>query len=156
EFIASALSRLSDGDAFERFAQAFLAAAVGQQFEPVGGLHDRGIDGLEHTFADGVRTTTVYQASVDKAPRQKIRWTLKALQDNQIASERLIYVTSQTVGDPERLVDALWDEFQIPVSIRDCRWFQANVNSGQGTLAAYRSFIDNNFHEFDRPGKSVE
>ena len=43
-----ALSRIEDGFVFENFAQTFLAPVLGHSFLPVGGIKDKGIDGLNH------------------------------------------------------------------------------------------------------------
>ena len=48
-----ALIQIKDDYIFERFAQDLLCQRLGHTFVPVGGVKDRGIDGLNHCF--GVR-----------------------------------------------------------------------------------------------------
>lgn len=40
------MSLIDDGFVFERFAQDLLCQIIGVGFVPIGGVHDRGIDGL--------------------------------------------------------------------------------------------------------------
>jgi hypothetical protein len=37
---------------------------LGYNFVPIGGMHDKGIDGLEHTFYKGDNKKTIYQLSI--------------------------------------------------------------------------------------------
>ncbi|AFG38308.1 hypothetical protein [Spirochaeta africana] len=48
EDLKATLKLFKDGFIFEEFAKAFLSAYYGEKFIPVGNVHDRGIDGLEH------------------------------------------------------------------------------------------------------------
>ena len=65
------MAAIEDGDVFERFAQDLLCQILGQSFVPVGGVHDRAIDGLDHCFEpDGVGKT-IYQMSVEADPTSK-------------------------------------------------------------------------------------
>lgn len=96
--VESALGLLKDGGVFERFAQAMLAGVLGYEFVPVGGIHDRGLDGLEHTFSSTTLKLSVYQASIEADPEAKLRKTLRTLQDNKIEFSQLTLVTSQPVN----------------------------------------------------------
>jgi len=41
------LSKIEDGNIFEKFVQDLLCQILGTQFNPIGGKKDKGIDGLE-------------------------------------------------------------------------------------------------------------
>ncbi|MGE0600370.1 MAG: hypothetical protein AB7J35_14560 [Dehalococcoidia bacterium] len=147
-----AIGRLANGLTFEKFGLRFLAATQGYKFIPVAGIHDRGIDGLEHTFtAEGVERT-VYQISIESNGRQKIRDTLRALRENGIGAARLFYVTNRAISEKDKLVDDMFREFDISITIWDIGWFQSNVNASNATVSAYQTLIDTEFHQFNRPG----
>lgn len=58
-----AISQINDGFVFESFAQSFISGVMGYEFVPIGGIHDRGIDGLEHTFQREGYSRQIYQLS---------------------------------------------------------------------------------------------
>lgn len=149
-----ALSKIDDGFVFEQFAQRFLSAVLGHSFLPVGGIKDRGIDGLEHIFARSDSERVIYQCSIEKGPQGKAEGTLIKLKDNQIKYDRFTYVTNQEVSDKDKIIDALIDKYSIPVQIYDLSWFSANVNHSDATINAYQTVIDSYLHEFHKPGGS--
>ena len=59
-----AINKIDDGKVFETFAKDFLSKVLGYNFVPLGGMHDKGIDGLEHTFYKGDNKKTIYQLSI--------------------------------------------------------------------------------------------
>ncbi|MBW3670181.1 MAG: hypothetical protein KY432_00760, partial [Acidobacteria bacterium] len=149
-----ALSQIKDGDIFERFAQDFLCQYKGQNFHPVGGIHDRGIDGLERCYEpEGVRQT-IYQMSIEADTRAKVRKTLTALQKAEIPCTRLFYVTSRKVKDQDSLEEEMFDEFGVVAKVHDLVWLRGNVNSNEGTLRTYLTLIESHFHQFTSAGSS--
>jgi len=150
------LGQISDGAIFERFAKEFLAAVLGYEFVPVGGVRDESVDALRDAFeASGVKRT-IYQMSVEADSRAKIRRTLVALRQNKIAFQRLVYVTNRKVARQATLGEDLFKEFGKPVTIWDVEWFKANVNSSVGTVRVYNVFAETYVHAFSQPGKSYE
>lgn len=151
-----ALSMIEDGFVFENFALDFLAKIMGYDFIPAGGLRDRGIDGLEHTFHREGVLRTIYQLSIEKESKAKIRRSLRKLVDNKIDYNQFTYVTSRAVAGVDLLVDQLWGEYGVSVRIYDVNWFANHVNENEGAIRAYQVFIDSHLHEFSKPGRSYE
>ena len=149
------LAQIKDGFIFERFAQDLLCEIVGVEFTPMGGVHDRAIDGLDHTFVQKDDAATIYQISIQADAKTKIKSTLKALAKNGINCNRLIYVTNQVVEDKDLVIEALYSEFKINVVIRDAQWLRGNINHSEGTLRIYGQFIETHTHEFNRPGQEL-
>lgn len=150
------LSQINDGFIFETFAQRFLAQRLGYKFCPIGGIKDRGIDGLELTFGREGIDKFVYQVSIEKKPIDKISRTLDAIVKNKIECIKLYYVTNIEVKDIDHLADTFLESHGIPVTIYDAKWFIANINESDGTVNIYRTFVESYFHEFNQPGKSYE
>jgi len=149
-----ALSRIGDGFVFERFGLDFLAKVLGYNFIAAGGLQDRGIDGLEHTFNRDGFALTIYQLSIERSRRAKVRDTLDKLRANKIKHDRLVFVTNGRVEKKDVLVDDMFERYGAPVTIYDVDWFKAHVNDSEQTVNAYLIFVDSYLHEFAKPGKS--
>ena len=88
-----AMKQIDDGKVFENFGLQFLTGVLGYRFVPVGGLHDRSIDGLEHTFSRVGFTRAVYQLPIDQNTSHKMRDSLEKLKRNEIAFGQFNYVT---------------------------------------------------------------
>ncbi len=63
-------------------------------------------------------------------------------------------MTNQEVKKQDKLIDALFDEVKKPIRIWDLRWLSSRVNTNQGTLNAFHTFVESYFHEFSAAGKS--
>jgi hypothetical protein len=149
-----AVGKIDDGFVFESFGQSFISAVMGYYFMPVGGTHDRGIDGLEHTFSRKASSRQVYQLSIEKRAEAKIEDTLIKLEQNEIECETLTFVTNQLIRDKDKIVDRLFDKYKKPIRIFDLKWFSANANHNQATVNAFHTFVESYLHEFNQPGKS--
>lgn len=125
--VKDAISFIEDGFIFEKFSASFLAPIVGHNFLPVGGLKDKGIDGISHTFSNEGSQATIYQSSIEKNYETKIEASIQKLKDNKISFDRFIYVTNIQVKNKEKLIEFLWEKFKIPVQIFDMNWFEANA-----------------------------
>jgi hypothetical protein len=150
------LSQIKDGFIFEKLTQNLLCEIIGKDFLPVGGVKDRGIDGLDHTSEQSDDPATIYQMSIQSDARAKIRNTLRALKSNSINCNRLFYVTTQHVRDQDKLMEEMYKEFSVNVAIRDGAWLRGNINYSEGTLRIYADFVENNTHVFNRPGSQVQ
>lgn len=151
-----ALSKIDDGFVFEKFAQRFLSNVLGYEFVPVGGLKDRGIDGLEHLFHRDSYERNIYQISIDKNCTGKLETTLAKLKKNKITFGKLHFVTNQLFPKKDKTIDDLYDKYKKGVHIFDLHWFSTNVNRSPETINTYITFISSYFHEFSLPGKSYE
>ena len=147
-----ALSKIDDGNLFEKFAQDFLAQVLGYEFIPAGGLRDRGIDGLEHTFHRNGQSRRIYQVSIEKDYSSKIRKSLSTLEKNKIEYDQFVYVTNLIIPGKDVLIDELVGKYGKAVSIYDVQWLEVHVNDSDQTVRAYQIFIDAYLHEFSRPG----
>jgi hypothetical protein len=79
-----AVTQIDDGFVFESFGQSFLSGVMGYEFMPVGGVRDRAIDGLQHTFSRKSFERQIYQLSIEKGAQRKIEKTIERLGDEKI------------------------------------------------------------------------
>src|SRR5579871_5531532 len=86
------LGKITDGFQFEALAKNLLCLIIGVDFVPVGGVKDKGIDGLDHTFYQSSDDKTIYQISIESDPRSKVLNTITSLKKNNIKFSRLFYV----------------------------------------------------------------
>lgn len=153
---AFAISQVTEGTIFETFGLDFLSKYLDYQFIPVGGIHDKGIDGFEHTFSKNDNPKTIYQLSIQKDYRNKIIDSIDKLRRNKIQYDQFIYVTNQAVSNVDRLRDELITKYGKAISIFDLGWFALHVNDTPNTIRSYQIFIDSYLQEFNHPGKSYE
>ncbi len=154
EAIKYALSLIKDGNIFEQFSQDLLAKVLGYTFIPAGGIRDRGIDGLEHTFSREGLERTVYQSSIERDYKAKIKDTIETLRKNKIRVNQLVYVSNQQIPKKDVLQDELVQKYKIPINIYDLDWLALHINDSDQTIRSFNIFVDSQLHEFNRPGKS--
>lgn len=150
--IGFALGTFTDGFAFEKFGQEFLAAALGYSFVPAGGTKDRGIDGLAHVFHREGRERTIYQLSIEKGPEGKLKKTLSTLQDNGLDYDSLYLVTNQKFPNKDTATDDAFDSFEKRVAVYDLDWMVAQVRAKPLCERAYERFVKDCLHEYQQPG----
>lgn len=150
------LSLMPNGFVFEKFGQEFLSKIVGHEFIPVGGIRDRGIDGLEHTFSSQGRETNIYQLSIEQNAKAKITKTIAALRKNSVQCERMFYVTNRKVDDIYGLQEEFYSSSKIHVQIWDIGWFKININNSQGTKDVFRRFQSQYLTKYNQPGVAYE
>ena len=149
-----ALGKIDNGSIFEKFGQSFLSSVLGYEFIPHGGIKDKGIDGLEHSFNQKGYIKRIYQFSIEKSPLSKLMSTLAKLKDNGIEYDQLTFVTNQVFKDKDTFIDQACEKYKKSIRIFDISWFVVNINKSPATVTAYSVFIDSYLHEFSIPGKS--
>jgi hypothetical protein len=149
-----ALRQIDNGFIFENFASSFLAQILGYTFVPAGGIKDRGIDGLEHIFYREGIIRSIYQSSIEVNTRSKIQRSLETLVENKIDFDQFYFISNQPVPDQDRLVDELFDKHSKPIHIYNLKWMSSRVNSNQGTINTFHTFVATYLHEYSKPGKS--
>jgi hypothetical protein len=149
-----ALSQIKDGDIFERFGLDFLSKVLGYNFVPAGGLKDRGIDGLEHTFQRRGLERTIYQLSIQKDYKGKIRDTLDKLNKYKVKYNQFVYITNIPIPSLDLLIDELIQDYESPIFIYDVNWLANHVNDSEATVRSFQIFIDSYLHQFNQPGQS--
>lgn len=143
-----ALSEVRGAD-FERFFREFGAAIEGENFVPLGGVHDRGADAFspvppelpEGLYSLSRRPDQFYQASVEADTRSKIRRTLKRLGQVGRKPKVLWYYTSQEIRDLDDLEIGLSEEFDCHIRIKHRSWIAANINKSSQTQAAFHNHL---------------
>ena len=150
--IEMVFGRIENGFVFERLAQRLMGALLETEFVPVGGHHDRGIDGLEYTSLhhSSRLVKTVHQFSIDKQPKPKIRHTIEILRANDVQFDNLAYSTSIIVKNLDAIQEQMLAEFNVHVQIRDINWFKVHVNNSPRAQRAFHEFIEENLPQYSR------
>ena len=149
-----ALNQINDGFVFENFALRFLPLILGYEFMPVGGVKDKGIDGLNYIYSRAGFEKKIFQLSTETNSEGKIENSLQKLIDNEISFESFVYVTNRAVNNKDTIIDRFVDKFKKPIRIYDQGWFVTHANHSDATINCYYTFIDSYLHEFNKPGKS--
>ena len=148
-----ALSNFGKGEIFEEFAHSFISRVVGDEFVPVGGTKDKGIDGSLRLYNRKTRPSFIYQISTELDVVGKIEDSSNKLIRNEITVSQLVYVTSRKVNDKNGLEDSFLDKNQFPLKIFDVEWFVSNVVNDEQLVLLYEAYIESNIHEFHKPDK---
>ncbi len=149
------IGKVTDGFLFEKFAQALLCQIIGVDFVPLGGVKDKGIDGLDHTWQQNNDPKTVYQISIEADPRSKILRTVKKLKENKIQVQRLFYVTNRDVREQDKLMEEVYQKEGVILQCRDIAWLRGNVARSEASLRVYADFVRNNAHQQPLLGPSL-
>lgn len=149
-----ALNQINDGFVFENFALRFLPLILGYEFMPVGGVKDKGIDGLNYIYSRAGFEKNIFQLSTETNTEGKIENSLQKLIDNEIPFDSFVYVTNRAVNNKDTIIDKFVDKFKKPIRIFDQGWFVTHANHSDATINCYYTFIDSYLHEFNKPGKS--
>ena len=139
--VEEVLKSFDNGDMFELFAQEFLAAYLGKEFIPLGKMHDKGMDGLEHVLLSQNKQLKVYQISIQKDGKAKVRDTINRLRKNDIAFDEIIYVTNKNFADIDQFIEKTSDEEGVSLKVWDVSWLSTRVNANDQTISVYNNFI---------------
>jgi len=149
-----ALNQINDGFVFENFALKFLPLILGYDFLPVGGVRDKGIDGLNYIYSKSGFEKNIFQLSTETNTKGKIDNSLQKLVDNKIPFDSFVYVTNRKVINIDNLIDEFVDKYKKTIRIFDQSWFATHANHSDATINCYYTFINSYLHEFNKPGKS--
>ena len=149
-----ALNQINDGFVFENFALRFMPLILGYDFMPVGGVKDKGIDGLNYIYSRAGFEKNIFQLSTETNAEGKIENSLQKLFDNEIPFDSFVYVTNRAVNNKDTIIDKFVDKFKKPIRIFDQGWFVTHANHSDATINCYYTFIDSYLHEFNKPGNS--
>lgn len=148
-----ALSNFGEGKIFEEFAHSFISQVIGDEFVPVGGTKDKGIDGSLRLYNRNTKPTFIYQISTELDAKGKIKDSIDKLKRNEITITQLVYVTSRKVNDKNNLEDEFLEVNDVPLKIFDVEWFASNVTNDERLALLYEAYIESNLHEFQKPDK---
>ena len=121
------MSNFGKGEIFEEFAHSFLCYVLGDKFTPVGGVKDKGVDGILRLYQRNVYPSYIYQISTESDHEGKIKDTIEKLIKNQIPINQLVYVTSRKINNISKTEDNFLIKYKIPLRIFDVEWFASNV-----------------------------
>jgi len=149
-----ALNQINDGFVFENFGLSFLPIIFGYDFMPVGGVKDKGIDGLNYVYSKKHHEKNIFQLSTEHNTEGKIENSVQKLINNEIPFDSFTYVTNRSVLNKDTIIDKFIDKYKKPIRIFDQTWFVTHANHSAATINCYYTFVDSHLHEFNKPGKS--
>lgn len=153
EAFRHALSNFGDGMIFEEFANSFMSRIIGDEFVPVGGTKDKGIDGSLRLYSRKTKPTFIYQISTELDFVGKIKDSADKLLKNKVTVDQIVYVTSRKVNDKNSIEDSFLEVRKFPLKIFDVEWFASNVVNDERLVLLYEAYIESNIHEFQKPDK---
>lgn len=146
-----ALMNFGQGQIFEDFSHPFLSNVLGDEFIPVGGTKDRGIDGSFRLYTRKTKSTFIYQISTELDYENKVEESINKLIDNKVDVDKLIYVTNRKINGKNAFEDAFYVKHAVPLTIYDVDWFSNNIENNESLIRLYDIYIGSNIHEFQKP-----
>lgn len=134
------------GVRFETFAKLVFESVYGEQFIPLGGIHDGGADGVLSAYVQEVRgkanTFIQFSATDESQAAGKIRDTIVALKKSGRDPRQLIYATSEALPKADQIVSTTHERDSVLVQVRDYERLKVYVNSDvKVNDAFYRTFF---------------
>lgn len=148
------LEQIKDGNVFEKFGQDLLSKILTYEFIPAGGIRDRGIDGFEYTYNRRGLERSIYQLSIEKDYKGKIKDSLEKLKTYKVVFDQFTYVTNILVKDKDRLMDGFVEKYKKAIVIYDQQWLVSHINDSPATMESFQIFVDSYLHQFNKPGQS--
>lgn len=130
------------GERFEALAKLLFAAEMGEEFVPLGGMHDGGADGfLDIAVTIGKKPGTFFQFSVTEADRAKtkIMQTVVALIKAGRSPKHLIYSTNKYLPKQDVLRESVFEKHQVLLTVKDHERLRQLVSSEP---VANKAFLD--------------
>jgi hypothetical protein len=122
------------GANFELLAKNLFGSEYGEQYIPLGGMHDGGADGfyLPNVYS-GEKPNTFFQFSVTdaKKAKDKITDTIKSLIKAGRTPRQLIYSTTEMLPKQDVLASEIFEDYDVLLQIRDREKVKQLVNSNQ-------------------------
>lgn len=133
------------GVRFESFAKLVFSAVFGENFIPLGGIHDGGADGVMSSYIQelqGKPTTFIqFSATDDSKAEKKIKDTISALKKSGRNPQQLIYATSEALPKADRIISSIFEEEMVLVQVRDYERLKGYVNDQmKANQAFYHTF----------------
>lgn len=132
------------GARFESLAKRIFAAELGEEFVPLGGMHDGGADGfLEISVDAGKKPRTFFQFSVTEKDRakNKIKQTIEALEKAGREVNQLIYSTNELLPKQDILREEIFEDYQVLLTVRDADRIKQVINSDAQANKAFLDFF---------------
>lgn len=137
-----------DGFRFERLIQALLQIRDGEQFVPLGGIHDGGADGFFRSILETQeRAGHFVQISKQEDLSTKIRDTVRRLREVGREVHTVTHWTFHRAPQLDLLEDKLSRELAITLRIRDRNACLRLINHDDQTRAHFRSELRGEIYE---------
>lgn len=122
------------GANFESLAKKLFSSEYGENYVPLGGVHDGGADSfyLANVFSES-KPNTFFQFSVtdtEKA-KKKISDTIESLRKVSRTPKQLIYSTSELIPKQDVLVSEIFEEYGVLLRVRDREGIKQLINTSQ-------------------------
>ncbi len=144
------------GANFESLAKKLFGSEYGENYIPLGGMHDGGADSFYLPNVLGCqKPNTFFQFSVTDTERakKKISATIASLRNAGRTPKQLIYSTTELIPKQDILVGEIFDEYEVLLRIRDREAIKTLINSCQ---TANKLFLESFTVEINTVIKSAE
>lgn len=132
------------GDKFESLAKKLFSSEYGENYVPLGGMHDGGADSFYlPSVWGGEKANTFFQFSVtgvEKA-KKKITDTIESLRKVGRIPKQLIYSTTELIPKQDVLASEIFEEYEVFLRIRDREGIKKLINSNQSANQIFTEYF---------------
>ncbi len=128
------------GDDFETLAKRLFAIDYDEEFEPLGGMHDGGADGvLLSRVCGSKKPNTFYQFSVteEDGTKRKVLDTIAALRKAGRDPRQLIYATTSRLPKHDVLQEEVFESEGVLLRVRDAEHLYGMVSRNKAVSEAF-------------------
>lgn len=148
----------ASGNEFEALAKAIFHVEYGEEFVPLGGMHDGGADAvlIPHIF-EGNKPNTFFQFSVTEEGKTatKIGDTIAALRKAERDPKQLVYSTSQRLPKHDVLQADAFEKYGVLVLIRDAERLLAKINDSDKASRVFKEYFANDISALVNEAKTL-
>lgn len=152
DLIDIALSHANGAD-FERFSHGLLAEFSGDQYLPLGGVHDGGADAMYLSEIQG-RPSSFVQASIELDASGKIKRALSRLAEVGRRVESLTFISPHPIAKFDLLEETLSRELSAQIRIRERGFIRTYVNQSSRQQNNFRMHLGPYLQYLNELGKS--
>jgi hypothetical protein len=137
------MARLT-GNRFESFAKQIFSVIFGENFIPLGGIHDGGADGVMSSYIQEVqgKADTFIQFSITNDLKTKIKDTIESLKKSGRSPNQIIYATNKAIPKSDQISSEIFQEYSIFVQFRDIERIKNYVNTDEKANSIFYQFFE--------------
>ena len=142
------------GSRFEALSKLIFSCVFKEAFQPLGGMHDGGADGLLSSYIQELKgkPTTFVQFSVtgETGVKKKIQDTIDALRKAGREPKQLIYGSNASLPKADVIAQEIFDSHTVMVQVRDFERLRGYVNSDDCANQVFHEFFSDEINALSR------
>lgn len=142
------------GSRFETFAKLVFGSVFGEDFVPLGGMHDGGADGLLSSYIQEIRgkpnTFIQFSVTAEAGVKKKVQDTIEALRKAGREPKQLIYGSNAPLPKADVVAQEVFESHSVMIQVRDFERLRGYVNADEGANRSFYEFFSDEISTLSR------